>query len=436
VALSVPVPLDQLANTGSTITIEEVETSIPGKKPRKVLLAGGGLPKKGAIDWTSDLRVITSWFPGNGIDATQQVLGPTDPPSSWAGEWNRTRLGRTPCFYTDENGASRTVIDPIALWNIIEDIQRAGARLRVTWSVRGRELVGLRRSGVDRPVEVSVVREGRLKVMKLTPVMHTDIPWTMEWHWASRGPRQARVAQVQKDEDLSAATSALSTAIIALDDTNPELTEAEGLKPTPKKLTLGQLESVANLPLSLVKSMQSKLRYNLGQFQRAGLIAKKIQATPFAIENSVIDFARDSVTTSARFVDTMSRVPYEKTAKKTKIADLNRSWNYFSAVLDRVEGAARSASELEQKMRRTIVAGANRGSLSIRDSASTRAGDIIAIHIAKAGDTPERVSQKYYNTPDQSESLLRANRLPLHTPFFRSGLILIIPVLATSTQAT
>lgn len=428
-AFSVPIPIDQLANYGSTVTIEETESPLPGKKPRKLVLAGGGLPKKNAIDWTSEMRMVTTWFPGNGTEATQQVLGPMDPPSSWAGEWNRTRLGRTPCAFTDENGATKAIVDPMVLWAIVDTVQRQGARLRVTWTVRGREIVGL--GDTDRAVDVNVTREGRLKSFKVSPAMHTDIPWTMEWHWASRGGKQNRAAQIAQDEDLSAATSALSSSILAtLLYQQVLMGVPDGLKDIPNHITLGQLESLARTPLLKVNNMLAKLRLTQGNFERAGLLAKKLQATPYAIANSVLGFARDSVTSATSFVDEMGRVPFEKTATKTKVSDLARSWRLFSMVVEQTTGVARQATELDAKMRRTLVAGANRGALSVRDSSSTRAGDIIGVYMAKAGDTPERVSTKYYKTADQGEAILRANRLPLYTPTFRTGQILVIPALA------
>ncbi|MBF9687118.1 hypothetical protein IAI39_11545, partial [Streptococcus pseudopneumoniae] len=83
---------------------------------------------------------------------------------------------------------TKAIVDPMVLWAIVDTVQRQGARLRVTWTVRGREIVGL--GDTDRAVDVNVTREGRLKSFKVSPAMHTDIPWTMEWHWASRGGKQ------------------------------------------------------------------------------------------------------------------------------------------------------------------------------------------------------------------------------------------------------
>src|SRR5208283_5301007 len=75
------------------------------------------------------------WYPGNGDEATQQVLGPQELPSRWNGEWNRTRLGRQPALYSDETGSQITMVDPTDLRDVIESITRAGRRLRVVWGV-------------------------------------------------------------------------------------------------------------------------------------------------------------------------------------------------------------------------------------------------------------------------------------------------------------
>jgi hypothetical protein len=434
VALSLPIPSDQLANLGSSVTIEELEPTTPGGKPRRLILVGGALPLAGQADWAGESSLVTTWYPGNGVEASQQLLGSKLASSSWTGEWNRTRMGRAPSYLFDETGAQRSIVDPTELYLAIEDFREAGARLRVTWSVKGREILGTNLSSAeptDRSVDFEIVREGRIKTFKINPDRATDVKWTIQFDWSSKGGRIDRVASVRRDEDLALASTAATRAIDALDfyvDTKI-VSVKKGARLSAGRLTLGQLESLANAPLKAVNAAMAKLRYNVNQFKRAGDLARKLASTPFALANSVLDFARNTTAIANQFVDSFGRTPPELLATKQKVADLARATKYFGGIEQGMRGAASAASALDVRMREALVAGANRGALTVKESSTTRQGELIAIHVCKAGDTPQRVSQKYYRNPDQGEAILRANRRPLHTPTFRPGLILIIPAL-------
>jgi hypothetical protein len=441
VPLSIPVPQDQLATFGSTMTIEELDVTFPGGKLRKLVLVGGALPLKGQAKWAGSSRVITTWFVGNGLEGSQQVLGPTLDPSKFAGKWNRTRMGRAPSIWVDEKGASHRIVDPMRLWEIFEDFRRAGPRLRVTWAVKGKEIPGaFGRNGPrqDRDVDISIVREGRLTKVDVDPEQHTDLNWAAEFQWVSEGGRLDRVAQVRKDEDVALITQSLQDSIENLDTfvrTAAIVSHNARIPKSATALSLGRLEAFANGPKLLVDSTLRKLRYNVGQFKRAGDLARKIQATPYALESSVLDFARNTMITANQMVDTFGQQPVELYTNKRKVADIMRAQRYFGQILDGTTAASKKASDLAQRMRRASSAGANRGAPQVQESATTRAGDLLAIHVCKTGDTPGRVSMKYYGNQDQAVALLRANKLPLHTPDFRAGQILIVPVLAGIAKA-
>lgn len=430
--MATPVPLDQIVNVGSTITIEELEATSPGGKPRRVVLVGGGLPLRGQASWSSESKVVTTWYVGNGTEASQQNLGSMEMPSQFAGEWNRTRMGRAPSAYTDERGVTSGVIDPMALYQIIDSIRAEGAKIRFTWSVRGRQFLGsTTNGGQDREVDFTLVREGKIKQVGITPDRHTDVKWTMTCEWSGRGKRSAKVVDTRSDDDLALATGAVQASLDALelyvDDKVVSINK--DVRKSASFLTLGQLERMAGAPKRLVDSAMNKLRYNVGQFQRAGSVVRTIGSSPFAMANSVLDFARNTSAVANKFVDEMGRTPPELLATRRKISDLARSQRYFGNITEGMTAAAREAASLDTKLRRTLVAGSNQAALTVRDGSTTRAGDLLSIHVCKAGDTPERVSSKYYGNPDQAEPLLRANRLPPHTPSFRQGLILVIPAL-------
>ena len=97
------IPLDQLFNYGSSLTIEELGPAGPDFQPRKIVLIGPALPFQGA-EWGFENQIVTTWYPGNGQEATQQNLGPREMPSAWEGEWKRTLMGKSPSIFIDEGG--------------------------------------------------------------------------------------------------------------------------------------------------------------------------------------------------------------------------------------------------------------------------------------------------------------------------------------------
>src|SRR5260370_5243879 len=87
------------------------------------------------------------------------------------------------------------------------------------WTVIGKRMAGgsvftLASPG---PVDRSIVREGRLKTLEITPDTEVDIKWSMHFEWVSRGGRQDKVANVRRDDDVAAATASVQASIAALD---------------------------------------------------------------------------------------------------------------------------------------------------------------------------------------------------------------------------
>ena len=427
------VPVEQLTPYGSSVTIEELGPAGPGFTARRVVLLGPSLPFQGA-EWASEQNVITTWYPGNAIEATQQVLGPKELPVTWEGVWRRTLMGKVPSVYRDETGEEHQIVSPHVLREGLEEIHRGGIRLRVTWSARGNTIVGRRADGTVRPENVTIVREGRIKVLRTPIERHTDIRWSMEFDWAGRGGRQDKATNVRADDqDAATAAQALETSVnVTIAATTTKVFQVDSLvRKSASRFTLGQLETLANAPTQLATNLTRQLQRNVNTFKRIGDVAKKLRSQPFAVANAVVDFARNTTAIANNFLNDMGRRPPEQISLKTKVSSLLRSVNTFNRFSNGVALNARRGYELDNTIRKILVSGANRGALTVRASSSTRAGDIIAVHICKFGDTPQRVSQRYYGNADQGTAVLRANRMPWFTPVFRPGQILIIPVLGT-----
>lgn len=419
---------------GSSLTIEETAPSGPGWKPRRVVLLGAGLPFMGA-EWGSENNLVTTWYDGN-EEGSQQNLGPREMPSTWEGEWNRTRMSRAPSLYVDESGEESRIVSPFALRTVLEDIFRSGQRLRVTWAVRGTIIAGpgrLRGDGQDfegetRDVDVQIVREGRNKSFRTPIDRATDMRWSMEFHWVGRGRRQDKIAAARDDQDAGKAAEALQASL----ETIVDVIDARfrSVDRTARKsasvLTLGKLEALAGTPARLVDGFSKSVRRQVNNLKRVGDIALKLRSQPFAIAGSVLDLAANTMAVANKFTDELSRQPPEQRALRSKVSTVLRSTNYFNRVALGASDAAAASFELDARFRRSLVAGANAGALTGRDQRQIRRGDILAVHICKDGETPSTVALRYYGSADHAVDLLRGNRLPWYTPTFNRGQILVI----------
>lgn len=407
----------------STLLIEELDST--GQKARRsILLQGPGLPFMGA-EWKFGNQLVTTWYQGNGDEATQQDLGPRELPSTWQGEWNRTRLNRLPARHVDENGVEDKISAPFILMQRFEAIARSGRRLRVTWAA----------DGTTADKRARIVREGRVKEAGFNVDRPQDIKWQVTFEWVGRGQRSQRVTTT-RDEGASASAAALDVAIQAA----LQLADGASFKQSNKKvaksanaLTLGKLEAIANAPTALLNKVTRSMRKLTSQVRGAMDLAKKVRAMPASLANSVLDLGRNSMAIANQFHDEMTRTPAELKSTKNKVADILRSEVYFGQVLDANDVVAKRALELEERTRPTRTTAPGKAALSSRTS-SGAVRDVQGVYRTKDGDTPLRLSMRFFGDADHVDLLLQANRLPLHTSKFTSGKLLIVPAASMPTQ--
>lgn len=422
-------PIDQLIAQVSSVTIEELSAP-SGAKPRKLTLLGPALPFKGA-EWGSQLVMKTTWYPGNAAEGTQQVLVPIEMPSSWEGVWRRTQMGKAPSRLIDETGEESAIVDPHVLRETIEDIHRKAALLRVTWAVGGKIVVGDPRNDTQRDQDVKIVREGRMKEF-VTPVdMATDIRWRWTFEWKSRGASQGRVANVSGNDDMTAAANALESSVLeTMNALNAKMLQSNlNVLKSATAITLGQLESLANLPNALATQYTRKLQAAMSDIRHVADIARTFATAPISAYNTVLDFARNTQLIANSFVDTWGHMPAELMSTKTKLRDMQRANKYIAQVAESAQKNATAAFELAEAIKRTRATSQNRGAVAA--SQLPKVGDVIAVHVCKEGDTPVKLAQLYYKNPDQGVAILRANKMPWYTPKFRPGQIIVITVLDT-----
>jgi hypothetical protein len=118
---------------------------------------------------------------------------------------------------------------------------------------------------------------------------------------------------------------------------------------------------------------------------------------------------------------------------KTDVADLLRSYTYFAKTSDATYNAALAAQQLAAQMRQKAPDPGGAGRLGPQVTQAA-VGDLLAIYMTKDGDTPQRISQKFYKTPDHGLDILQANRLPWHQATFNKGQALIIPRLRSAQR--
>ncbi len=416
----------------SIVNIEEVGTIEGASVGRALTMRGSALPFMGA-EWGFENVLVTTWYPGNAAEATQQLLGPRELPSTWEGEWKRTLLGRHPVLYRDEGGNIQHLVEPHLVREVLEDMGRKGQRLRVTWSVQGNTLVGSS-SDPGRTLhneDVKIVREGRIKSFKTPIDRHTDIRWTVEFAWLGRGGRAQKALSAREDTDASTIANGITSAIGKMSEavSDAKLKRSKFRVPrSANKFTLGQLEQLAALPNTVVNRTLRQLQAIESQFKQAGDVALRSARQPAAILQSVSNFAANTRAIANNMVDAFGRVPMELKSSKRRAASQLRATGFFDGVEIAAALAARRAQEVIDKIQLPITTGSNQG--AVRSNSGTQAarpGDLIAVYVTKDGDTPASVAVKFYGTPDRAGDLLSANKLPVYTPSFRRGQILAVP---------
>lgn len=407
----------------STLLIEELDTD-SGSPRRVVTLVGPSLPFMGAA-WSGENELVTTWYSGNPAEATQQMLVPKELPSTWEGEWNRTLMGKVPAIFQDQDH-TLPVIDPIVMRDLIEDIARSGRRLRVSWVV----------DGTSADQRSKTVREGRIKKWEFKHQRMQDIQWNLEFHWLGRGRAQQRVVSV-RDDSQTAALAALNADFVdflSAAKAQDFISSNKLTRLSSTTVTLGQLEAIANAPNAILTSATRQLTRQLNTFKDAVALGKKFVTMPAQLANTTVDFARNTLAIANKTSDSLSRIPVELMSVKTKVSDVTRAAQYFGKNVDACRRVSRRAHEYDLKVRSQRVTGALRGELD-RSQTTSRPSDVLATVVTKEGDTPQRLSMRYYQTPDHAIDILRTNRLPDYQTSFAKGKIIIIPNLTTTRSS-
>ncbi len=402
----------------SVVTLEDLSGT-----GTKLELVGAAMPFKG-VPWTTRQSMVTTWYQGNAIEGTQQVLGPQEVPTEWAGEWNTTRLVSTPSlYYPGGGGKGDPITRAFTLYELLDDLFRRGALCRVTWSGDlGRK----------------IVRVGRGEEWTAEVLTADDIRWKVSWQWKSRGATQQRVAHFRK-ESQEAVASALKvelTQLVSEVTGNELVTSKVGVADAADNFSLGDLENMANETAGMLDGVKQSANLLTSSLGKIATIGATLASAPAAMIGDIVDIVDNVKATLAKAEDELTRgVPEAYVAAG---ADLNRispfvrTSAYRSLVLGRVVGAHKQAVSLQKRARQAQNAQAR----GVREQDASTASDLLAVIIVKAGETFDFLSNKFYSTPDRGADIARANDFPLYQPSAPPGTVLIIPSLNAIAKAT
>jgi hypothetical protein len=384
----------------SAFTIEE----LTGDK-RTVRLVGPSQPHSPAT-WGVQQSVHTHWYPGNANEACQQVLGPQDPPSDFEGSWHRTLLGKCPAVLISK-GTETSIIYPMDLANLFDEIVRSGKALRVTWAA----LDGAGKS------HGRIVREGRLQHFDSSYKRVDDCEWKMHFEWYGRGATMQKVA-ISRDSNALAGLAKARAAVNQVSLNKIASTAANSIEST-----LGKLEQIADMPEKLYQQFDKEMQRVSGDLDRIASLAAKGTSLPMQVAGSAFSAARGIVSTANKFVDKMTNLPLERVSNKRGSSDVLRSFNRFMRATDDARNAAIAAHELAVKLGGTQTAA--KKYFKAQDQKA-----MIGVHVVKAGETVASIALKWYGNADHSDAICRANKIPLST-VTPSRPTLIIPSLGS-----
>lgn len=398
----------------SAVIIEELDG-----EHRKVTLSGPALPFQGA-SWKSHQNVVTRWYPGNGAQATQQVLGPSELPSSWEGMWRRTMMARYPSTVEDSGGVVQ-VTRPKTLRDVLDSIFFGGSRLRVSWITTGDEEV---KNG-KQSFRDAIVREGRCTDWEFPHDRVHDIGWKFTFEWYGRGAVvQSVIATREADKpDIPAQVGQSLADVVAKINENRLMAANSRIPRSANSFSLGQLEALANYPKKLLGEFTRNLNKISSSFKQLTGIINTVRNLPFSLANGVVASLRNAKSVIHQFTDTFSRTPVELQTLSRQLRDLTRTTEYHGRVYEAAQLSARQLQQLESSVHRPTKAGGN-GAGSIKSSTT------IAVHIVKQGETLQTISRKYYGSPDHAVEIAKANKLPWHITNVDRGTPLVIPVLS------
>jgi len=405
---------------------------------RSLYLKGAALPKHGAANWGGKQRVVTTWYPGNGGQASQQILGPTESQTRWTGEWNTNRIIRTPAKLVDAT-REYNIFSADDIRATIEDILRAGSLLEVVWGYdpeRVDPASGIDLRGTYNPVRI--VREGRALEWDFQYTTGDDIEWTITWDWQSRGTQQQQVAEFR---DGGSSTKNTLTSMLLMTEAAGNIAEDNIVYSQNRTVplgantfSLGQLLAIADGVKRQMRLYSQAMNALSSRIADVAAIINTVKAMPIEAVNHALDVANNMVASSNRLYDSVTRTPPELYDAQKKLASLTRAFAFAKTGTDAssqtASTGADSVSTLSAQIQAQQASGEQGNAQAVGVKPLRGVGGTTTqtqVHIVRRGETLISISVVYYGTPEGSADIAYANGLSLRTATLPIGRVIIIP---------
>jgi len=358
--------------TSSTFTIRELTG-----QTRTVVMQQRGLPYR-PFTLKTKQRVSVSWNPGYSI-GTGNVMGATEEPTTITGAWRTKFLGDEtagPCIAV--NGTP--VLTSREAVTLFDSLCREGQELEVTWD--------------------EDTRVGYLEEIESSRLNINDIDYSMTFEWISRG--QAATAVV-----LATTTSVAGTA----GTTRGFVDRFAAIAETP--------------PYPVTPGFTAKIAAALVAFDGATNRIEAVVANAALVTTSPLMVVSAIVTQCNVLINT------GKALRDVLDSTVASSTNSIANIKDQTYGQTLEALEWTRELRK-----GSRDILSL--AVATRAANVnrienelLAVYEARQGDDLRSISQTYYRTPFQWQTLAVFNNLSDFT--LSPGDIILIPKISALT---
>lgn len=406
---------------------EVIIRELAGQK-RSVRLRGAGLPRQGGAAWGGNLRAVTTWYPGNSANATQQVMGPTEKQTTFSGVWNTTRLNRAPCIFEPTVGNMQNVTFADSLREIIEDIIRKGTLLNVMWINAEAATFGGR----------GIQRIGRCVDWNFTYQRMDDLEWTLTFDWTGRGLGQQRVTQFRTDGTTSSSAAQIQALGTTVDDAVNKTKIQLSKRTVPKsatKFTLEQLGQIADAPSKLMRDFSQSMNRISNRVSALSELINKTKGQQYELANQFLDATTTAVQSARKFYDSLTQKPAELLETQQKLASLTRAASYFKGGADTANIVQQQAYPIAAQIRAEIDARRASGPNGIAPPPGGNAPanqngtrSQVQVHLVKQGETLLSISLLFYGVIEGAYGIAFSNGLSLKA-LPPVGKVLIIPPL-------
>lgn len=399
----------------SSLLLEE-QTGIK----RSLELRGNGLPHHWAA-FPVEQRVVTKWNPGNGGEATQQVLGPREGSPEWEGEWNTTLLVSAPALYSERGGLQQKVARARTLVNLVEAIVRGGALVKLTWTE-------------DDSGQLPIVRLGRPTKLEPAYRSNDDVRWRLTWEWKGRGPTAKRVANFKKDGQLSSTKKVQDElANVTAELSNQKIAQAFGSIPfSASNSTLGQLEAFVDGIKGFTKGFANQITLLGSRIKEIGDLAASVESLPADVAQQFADACANVKADCADFADAVSRRGPEAYAafdQSASVKTLVAGSKSFGSAHQAAMQAAAAAVEAQRAV--LLKSGQQPGSTG---GAGKPSPQVLAIVVARAGDTFASIAKAKLGNGQLGPAVAKASGYPAFALGPTVGELVVVPEVAAAAQ--